>query len=69
MGGSFLIYIALSGLAAYFLEKVVYSGKKLRIPRIGTDPGLFGLAAARADFLANGYHHIAKGYAKASSLI
>lgn len=35
---------------------------KLRVPRVGKDPNIFGMATAKADFLVNGYRYIEEGY-------
>lgn len=68
-----LIFALLSGIIAnvgyWVLEKKPVlekaENKPIPIPRVGKDPNEIGMAAARADFLRNGYQLIREGYKKA----
>lgn len=68
-----LIFALLSGIIAnvgyWVLEKKPTpkntKSEPITIPRVGKDPNKVGMAAARADFLRNGYQLIREGYKKA----
>lgn len=68
-----LIFILLHGVLAnigyWLLEKkrapANTKNKPIPIPRVGKDPREVGMAAARADFLRNGYQLIREGYKEA----
>ena len=60
----FCVYAALCGLTAILAQEFLNYGKKLRIPRVGKDPKKVGVAAVKADFLANGHKLLEDGYSK-----
>ena len=60
----FCVYAALCGLTAILVQEFLSHRKKLQIPRIGKDPKKVGLAAVKADFLANGHKLLEDGYSK-----
>lgn len=68
-----LIFALLSGIIAnisyWALDKKPVpsktENKPIAIPRVGKDPNEIGMAAARADFLRNGYQLIREGYKQA----
>ena len=63
------IYVCLCICIAVGFQHLSNRATKLCLPRIGKNPkGIFGLAAARADFLNNGRLLVEEGYSKVRSL-
>ena len=52
---NFGVYAALGGLTAMLAEELLTYRKKPPIPHVDKDPKKVGVAAGKADFVANGH--------------
>lgn len=64
-----LLHAVIANIGYWLLEKKRApdntKNNPISIPRVGKDPKEVGMAAARTDFLRNGYQLIREGYKKA----